>query len=219
MTSFVFGVLRNQILQVIEERTCAYRIKVELKVACQLPGFLPEKEKVTTLAFTLFDQLEGEEEQEQKEEINDEHDASSDSAVPPREGSAQDTPIVNEERTEEFLEESSQREIEELVHAIADSLFHPNSDVQQVSDVLQNNEEMPSEPIHPGDSAESLPSDKEFEEQRADPSVIARDASNEVVVDKQGETHEDGDSTASASAEEGDSTSTESDLLDAHGEE
>eukprot|EP01039_Chlorochromonas_danica_P010604 gene10604-11750_t len=220
----IFCGTQNQILQVIEERTCAYRIKVELKVACQLPGFLPEKEKVTTLAFTLFDQLEGEEEKEQKEEISHDGESSSDSAFPQGESSIQDNPILNEVQTEEFMEESSQTEIEELVHAIADSLFHPDPDVkqeQQDSDVLQNNGEVPSEPIHPDDSTESLPSDEELEEQRTDPSAIERDASKEVVVDKKGEVNEDGDLAASTSIEEGDGTSsTEPEgLFDSHEEE
>lgn len=54
----------NQIVSVSEERTCEYRIKVELKLACLLPGFLPEQEKVTVVGLTLVDPIEPEGDEE-----------------------------------------------------------------------------------------------------------------------------------------------------------
>eukprot|EP01031_Cornospumella_fuschlensis_P025260 gene25260-30504_t len=56
----------NKLLVVTEERTCVYRVKVELKMACFLPGFMPTKEKITKIGFVLAEKWEEEGEELQE---------------------------------------------------------------------------------------------------------------------------------------------------------
>jgi len=46
--------VNNVILQIREDSTCRYRMKVELTALCALPGFAPVKENITSIVLTPF---------------------------------------------------------------------------------------------------------------------------------------------------------------------
>lgn len=100
----------SRIVQVIEEQTCEYRIKVDLKLACNLPGFVPQKDHVTKIALELFDKLDDEEEHAEEELESEEEDAAE--VTEPQPEAEDDQDEIKDEETAAEEEQQVQEEKE-----------------------------------------------------------------------------------------------------------